>query len=63
MSNKFTETEAMNTVLSSRGVTNTGLYLEVVRGSLGLKRLSSLDYLVNHLKRKVIWVREARKRK
>lgn len=63
MSDKFTESKALDIILSSGGVTDTGAYLEVVRGSLGLKRLSALDYLTNHLKRMVVWVNEARKKK
>jgi hypothetical protein len=63
MSDKFTESEATDMVTSSGGATDSGLYIEVVRGSLGLKRLAALDFLVYHCKRMVTWVNEAKKKK
>lgn len=52
---RFTESEALRIVTAVRGVTDNGGYIEVIRGSLGIRRLAALDYLVNHLKRRVIW--------
>lgn len=63
MSNKYSEGTALNKIMQGYGVTDLGAYIEVVRGALGIKRLGALDYLVNHCKRKVVWVNEARKRK
>lgn len=58
---KYTEGSALDRVMGARGVTNLGLYIEVVRGSLGIKRLGALDYLRNHLKYRFVFVREASK--
>jgi hypothetical protein len=62
MSREYSESEALENIMRSRGVTNVGLYIEVVRGALGIKRLGMLDFLRYKCKRKVIMVDKATKR-
>ena len=63
MSNKgYTESEALENIMRSKGVTELGLYIEVVRGALGIKRLGMLDFLRYHCKRRVLVVDQATKR-
>jgi hypothetical protein len=52
------ESGAFDYIARAGSVTDLGLYIEVVRGSLGLKRLGALDFLKNHCRRKIVWVPE-----
>lgn len=62
MTKDYTEGQALENIMRSKGVTDTGGYIEVVRGALGIKRLGMLDFLEKKCKRRVVIVDRASKK-